>query len=72
VAGAVGLHPDYAASFSRKTFGVTPTRFTFQHRVVHAQRDLVTTDAKILTVALDAGFGSLSGRYLCFKRGLSA
>jgi transcriptional regulator GlxA family with amidase domain len=37
-----------------------PTRFVLQHRIMHAQRELVTTAAKILTVALDAGFGSLS------------
>jgi AraC-like DNA-binding protein len=60
IADAIGLHPDYAATLFRKAFGVTPTRFVAQHRVMHAQRDLVTTDAKILKIALDAGFGSLS------------
>jgi AraC-like DNA-binding protein len=67
VAGAVGLHPDYAASLFRKTFGVTPTRCVLQHRIMHAQRELVTSDAKILKVALDAGFGSLSRFNAAFK-----
>jgi AraC-like DNA-binding protein len=62
VAQEVGLHPDYAASLFRRGFGVTPTRFILQHRVSHAQRILVTSDAKVLEVALDAGFGSL-GRF---------
>jgi AraC-like DNA-binding protein len=67
VASAVGLHPDYAASLFRRTFGVTPTRFILQHRIMHAQRELVTTDAKVLKVALDAGFGSLSRFNAAFK-----
>jgi AraC-like DNA-binding protein len=67
VAQAVGLHPDYAASLFRKTFGTTPTRFIVQHRIMHAQRELVTSDAKILQVALDAGFGSLSRFNAAFR-----
>jgi len=67
VAHAVGLHPDYAATLFRKTFGVTPTRFVLQHRITHAQRELVTSDAKILQVALDAGFGSLSRFNAAFR-----
>jgi AraC family transcriptional regulator, melibiose operon regulatory protein len=67
VAEAVGLHPDYAASLFRKSFGVTPTRFILQHRIMHAQRELVTSDAKILKVALDAGFGSLSRFNAAFR-----
>lgn len=70
VASEVDLHPDYAATLFRKAFGVTPSRFILQHRVSHAQRMLVTSDAKILEVAMDSGFGSLSRfnaafRHLC-------
>jgi AraC family transcriptional regulator, melibiose operon regulatory protein len=67
VAREVGLHPDYAASLFRRTFGVTPTRFIVQHRIMHAQRELVTSDAKILAVALDAGFGSSSRFNAAFR-----
>jgi AraC family transcriptional regulator, melibiose operon regulatory protein len=67
IARAVDLHPDYAATLFRKTFGVTPTRFVLQHRIMHAQRELVTSDAKILKVALDAGFGSLSRFNAAFR-----
>ncbi len=67
VARAVGLHPDYAATLFRKTFGVTPTRLVLQHRIMHAQRELATTDDKILSVALEAGFGSLSRFNTAFR-----
>jgi AraC family transcriptional regulator, melibiose operon regulatory protein len=67
IARAVDLHPDYAAGLFRRTFGVTPTRFVLQHRIMHAQRELVTSDAKVLKVALDAGFGSLSRFNAAFR-----
>ena len=34
---------------------------------MHAQRELVTSDAKVLAVALDAGFGSLSRFNAAFR-----
>lgn len=68
VAREVGLHPDYASSIFRKGFGVTPTRFILQHRVSHAQRMLVTSDAKVLEVAMEAGFGSLSRFNAAFRQ----
>jgi AraC-like DNA-binding protein len=68
VAREVGLHPDYASVLFRKGFGVTPTRFILQHRVSHAQRMLVTSDAKVLEVALEAGFGSLSRFNAAFRQ----
>ncbi len=68
VAREVGLHPDYASALFRKVFGVTPTRFILHHRVSHAQRMLVTSDAKVLEVALEAGFGSLSRFNAAFRQ----
>lgn len=68
VAREVRLHPDYASALFRKVFGVTPTRFILQHRVSHAQRMLVTSDAKILEVAMDSGFGSLSRFNAAFRQ----
>jgi AraC-like DNA-binding protein len=67
VAREVDLHPDYASALFRKAFGVTPTRFIVQHRVSHAQRMLVTGDAKVLEVAMDSGFGSLSRFNAAFR-----
>ncbi|MFN8093880.1 MAG: helix-turn-helix domain-containing protein [Vicinamibacteria bacterium] len=68
VAAEVGLHPDYASALFRKAFGVTPARFILQHRVSHAQRMLVTSDAKVLEVAMDSGFGSLSRFNAAFRQ----
>jgi AraC-like DNA-binding protein len=68
VSREVRLHPDYASALFRKAFGVTPSRFILQHRVSHAQRMLVTSDAKVLEVALEAGFGSLSRFNAAFRQ----
>jgi AraC-like DNA-binding protein len=67
VAREVRLHPDYASALFKRVFGVTPTRFIVQHRVSHAQRMLVTTDARVLEVAMEAGFGSLSRFNAAFR-----
>jgi transcriptional regulator GlxA family with amidase domain len=40
-----------------------------QHRVSHAQRLLATTDRKIVHVALESGFGSISRFNDAFRRG---
>ena len=67
VAAEVRFHPDYAAALFRKAFGVTPSRFILQHRVSHAQRMLITSDAKILEVAMESGFRSLSRFNAAFR-----
>ncbi len=60
IAGAVKLHPNYAMNLFRRVFGTTLIDYVTQHRVSHAQRLLATTDMKVVDVAVDAGFGSLS------------
>ena len=67
IAEANGVHPNYAMSLFRKTFGTTMTHFITEHRISHAQRLLVTTDDAILNVALAAGFQSLSRFNEAFK-----
>ncbi|MFO7632375.1 MAG: AraC family transcriptional regulator [Caldilinea sp.] len=68
VAGAVGLHPNYATTSFKRTFGMTIWEYTLQYRVTQAQRLLVTTDASVLDVAMQSGFGSLSSFYAAFQR----
>ena len=68
IAREVKLHPDYAADLFRKTFGVTLNHFITQYRVQHAQRMLVTTNNKILDIAFESGFNSLSRFNASFKR----
>lgn len=67
IADANGVHPNYAMSLFRKTFGTTMTTFITQHRISHAQRLLVTTEDSILNVALASGFQSLSRFNEAFK-----
>lgn len=68
IAECVGLHPDYAATLFRKTFGTTLNVLMTRHRVAHAQRQLVTTDERIVNIAQDSGFDSLSRFNRAFKQ----
>jgi AraC-like DNA-binding protein len=63
----VGLHPNHAMTLFKRAFGTTLVAHLIQHRITHAQRVLVTTDEKILDVALDAGFGSVSRFNAAFR-----
>ena len=67
IARSVGLHPNYAMSLFRNTFGVSLIEYVTQHRVAHAQRLLVTGDASVLDIAFDSGFESTSRFYAAFK-----
>jgi AraC family transcriptional regulator, melibiose operon regulatory protein len=68
IAECVGLHPDYAATLFRKTFGTTLNALMTRHRVAHAQRKLVTSDERIVNIAQDSGFDSLSRFNRAFKQ----
>ena len=67
IARAVNFHPDYAAYVFKKTFGITLNHFLIQHRVQHAQRLLVTSNKKVLEIAFESGFNSLSRFNSSFK-----
>jgi AraC-like DNA-binding protein len=60
IGSAVGLHPNYAMTLFKTVFATTLTEYLTQQRLSHAQRLLVTTHAKILDIAMAAGFGSIS------------
>jgi AraC family transcriptional regulator, melibiose operon regulatory protein len=68
IAAAADLHPKYATTLFREWCGLTPHDYLLQHRVTHAQRLLLTTDAKVIDVALASGFASLSTFYDVFQR----
>ncbi len=68
VADTVGLHPSYAMSCFKTTFGMTILEYILQYRVAQAQRLLATTDESVLDVALQTGFGSTSSFYSAFKK----
>ena len=65
---AVKLHPNYAMGLFKKTFGLSLIDYVTQHRISHVQRLLATTDVKIVEVALDSGFNSISRFNEAFKR----
>ncbi|YCM42510.1 helix-turn-helix domain-containing protein [Verrucomicrobiaceae bacterium 227] len=68
IAEKVGLHPNYAMGLFKKTFNLTINEYLTQHRLSHAQRLLATTDAKIIDVALDSGYQTLSRFYVAFDK----
>ncbi len=68
IAEVVDLHPDYAATLFKKTFGTTIVNFITKHRVAHAQRLLLATDDQIINIAGDSGFDSLSRFNRAFKQ----
>ena len=65
---AVGLHPNYAMGLFKRTFGTTLVDYLTHHRVSHAQRLLATTDRKIVEVAMESGFNSISRFNEAFRR----
>jgi AraC family transcriptional regulator, melibiose operon regulatory protein len=67
VASCVALHPDYAATLFRKTFGTTLNSLITRHRISHAQRKLITSTERIVNIAHDSGFDSLSRFNRAFK-----
>lgn len=64
----VGLHPNYAMSLFKKAFGTTLIDYLTRHRVSHAQRLLVTSEAKIVDIAFSSGFNSISRFNEAFRR----
>jgi AraC family transcriptional regulator, melibiose operon regulatory protein len=67
VAKAVGLHPNYAMSLFKKSLGITINQYLTRHRLDAAQTRLASSEADIVTVAFDSGFGSVSRFYEAFK-----
>lgn len=64
----VGLHPNYAMTLFQNAFGTTLIEYLTHHRVSHAQRLLATTDEKIVEVAFNSGFSSISRFNEAFRR----
>ncbi len=68
IAKAANVHPNYAMPLFRKHCGVTIRDYLLQYRITHAQRLLLTTEDKIIDVALASGFSSQSSFYAAFVR----
>lgn len=67
VANHVGLSPSYAMSLFRRAVGVPIKEHITRIRLSHAQMLLANTDKKIISAAMDSGFGSLSSFYEAFQ-----
>jgi AraC family transcriptional regulator, melibiose operon regulatory protein len=64
----VHLHPNHAMTLFKRAFGTTLIDYLTRHRISHAQRLLATTGDKVLAIALDCGFGSISRFNAAFKQ----
>lgn len=71
VANATGLHKNYAMKLFNRVMRTSIKQYINQLRLQHAQALLVDTDKPILTVALEAGFGSTSRFYDLFQNAFS-
>jgi len=67
IARHTGLTPNHANAIFRKACGTTLMRYVNQQRVHHAQCLIAAGGAKVLDIALEAGFGSASQFYHVFR-----
>lgn len=73
IAEAVGLHPKYLMRVFKKHCRVSVWEYLTQLRISHAQRLLITSDLKVLDIAMESGFSSAAPFYAAFaarSRGL--
>jgi AraC-like DNA-binding protein len=68
ISHGVNLHPNYAMTLFKRTFGMSLIDCVTQHRISHAQRLLATSKDKIIEVALTSGFNSVSRFNEAFKK----
>lgn len=64
----VGLHPKNAMNLFQSAFGTTLIEYLTHHRISRAQRLLVTTGEKIVEIAYNSGFSSISRFNEAFRR----
>jgi AraC-like DNA-binding protein len=68
IAKSAGLHPNYAIALFRKESGINITDYILMLRVYEAQRLLLTSEMKIVDIAMEVGFGTMSNFYKYFKK----
>ncbi|MDW6025418.1 helix-turn-helix domain-containing protein [Mesorhizobium sp. BAC0120] len=68
IAAAADIHPKYAMSLFRKSTGMTLNEYVNLLRLSYAQALLIDQDAKVLRVAMESGFGSLSAFNKAFRK----
>ena len=68
VADSAGISRNYAIELFRKMLGVTVKAYIIDLRIHHAKMMLADTNEKILSVAFDCGFASLSSFHEAFSK----
>jgi AraC-like DNA-binding protein len=68
IAAAADIHPKYAMSVFKKSTGMTLNEYMNLLRLSYAQALLLDEDVKVLRVAMDSGFGSLSAFNKSFRK----
>lgn len=68
IAKAGGVSEGYAMGVFQKVLKLSITTYLTRLRLYHAKSALLESDEKILTIALDSGFGSLSRFYEVFTK----
>lgn len=68
IADGVGLRPSYVMHLFREKCGVSVMEHILSFRIASAQHLLITTDATIIDIAYESGFGSLSRFYGAFRQ----
>ena len=63
-----GLHPNYAMKLFQRVMKISIKQYINKLRLQHAQALLVDTNAPVLNIALEAGFGSISRFYDIFQK----
>ena len=66
IAAHACLHPTYLMGMFKKLCGVSVWEYLTRLRVSHAQRLLITSDMKVLDVAMESGFSSVAPFYAAF------
>ncbi len=66
IAAHAGLHPKYLMRVFKQQCGASIWEYLTRLRVAHAQRLLITTDMKVLDVAMESGFSSVAPFYIAF------
>lgn len=66
IADDARLHPKYLMRLFKKQCGASVWEYLTRLRVSHAQRLLITTDLKVLDVAMESGFSSVAPFYAAF------
>jgi AraC-like DNA-binding protein len=68
IAKTADLHPNYATTLFHEICGVSLVKFLITHRITLAQILLASTARKIVTIAFECGFNSMSQFYSQFQK----